>query len=89
MRVREDGVEVCGESVERDVLLWAAWGVWKARVVGALKGRVSLVDVGFHVFGLCWSGCIPKKMVSSRIFCLSGGGIASASIYCCQLWVHC
>ena len=38
MRVREDGVEVCGKSVERDMLLWAAWGVWEARVVGALKG---------------------------------------------------
>lgn len=31
-------MEVCGKSVERDMLLWAAWGVWEARVVGALKG---------------------------------------------------
>ena len=45
--VREDSVEVCDESVERDVLLWTTWGVWEARVVGALGVRSSLVDVGF------------------------------------------
>lgn len=87
--VREDGVEVCGESVERNMLLWTAWGVWKARVVGTLEGRVSSVDVEVQGFGLCWSRCIPKKMVSSRMFCLSGGGMASASIWCCQSWIHC
>jgi hypothetical protein len=49
MWVRENGVEVRGESLNRDVLLWTAWGVWKARVVGTFKGKSSLVDVGS-----CW-----------------------------------
>jgi hypothetical protein len=39
MWVREDVVEVGSERFERDVLLWAAWGVWKAGVVGALAGE--------------------------------------------------
>jgi hypothetical protein len=41
-------VEIDGESIERDMLLWTAWGVGKARVVGALEGRSLLVD---GVFG--------------------------------------
>jgi hypothetical protein len=46
-------VEVGSESVERDVLLWTAWGVWEAGVVGALEGRLWLVDVGFCFFEFC------------------------------------
>jgi hypothetical protein len=46
-------VEVGSESVERNVLLWTAWGVWEAGVVGALEGGLWSVDVGFCVFGLC------------------------------------
>jgi len=36
--VREYGVQVGGECVEWNILLWASWGVWEARVVGALVG---------------------------------------------------
>ena len=37
--VREDGVQVGGECIEWDILLWASWGVWEARVVGAFVGE--------------------------------------------------
>lgn len=37
VRMREDGVEVSGEGLERDVLLRATWSVGEAGVVGAYE----------------------------------------------------
>jgi len=63
-------------------LLWTAWGVGEARVVGALEGKSLLVNGVWLVYSSAkvLKACIPKKMVSSLMFCLSGGGIASVSI---------
>lgn len=33
-------MQVGGELVEWNILLWASWSVWEARVVGALVGEV-------------------------------------------------
>jgi len=43
--VREDGVQVGGECLEWDILLWASWCVWEARVVGTLVGEVLVCSL--------------------------------------------